>query len=64
MTVGLNDVVTLAEMLSPTEVPDLVYTGLILEKMEDFHWKRKRTSSVINVLAQALYTLFAASDGE
>ncbi|CAG8598655.1 1041_t:CDS:2, partial [Paraglomus occultum] len=62
MTVGLNDVVTLVKLLSPSEVSDFVYTGLILEKMEDFHWKRKQTSSVINVLAQALYALFAASD--
>jgi squalene monooxygenase len=30
--------------------------------MRDFHWKRKNLTSVINILAQALYSLFAAND--
>ncbi|CAG8544583.1 15039_t:CDS:10 [Acaulospora colombiana] len=37
-------------------------TKLILMKMHTFHWKRKfNSSTVVNVLAQALYALFAAN---
>ncbi|CAG8607158.1 12262_t:CDS:10, partial [Acaulospora morrowiae] len=63
MTVGFNDVVVLLELLSHEHVPDFSDTKLILKKMEIFHWKRKfYCSSVINVLAQALYALFSAND--
>lgn len=60
MTVALNDVVLLNELLSPEVVPDLGNTKLVLKQMEAFHWKRKHLTSVINILAQALYSLFAA----
>ncbi|PHH74033.1 hypothetical protein CDD83_4637 [Cordyceps sp. RAO-2017] len=30
--------------------------------VDAFYWRRKRCSAIINVLAQALYTLFAAED--
>ena len=61
MTVAFNDVVLLKELLSPKEVPDLGNTKLVLKQMERFHWKRKGLTSVINILAQALYSLFAAN---
>ena len=61
MTVALNDVVLLKELLSPEVVPDFGNTKLVLKQMERFHWKRKRLTSVINILAQALYSLFAAN---
>ena len=61
MTVALNDVVLLHELLSPSSVPDLGDTSMVLEKMSLFHWRRKSLASVINILAQALYTLFAAN---
>ena len=61
MTVAFNDVVLLKELLSPEVVPDLGNTKLVLKQMEKFHWRRKGLTSVINILAQALYSLFAAN---
>lgn len=61
MTVAFNDVVLLRELLSPEAVPDLGNTRLVRRQMRTFHWRRKRLTAVINVLAQALYDLFAAN---
>lgn len=61
MTVAFNDVVLLKDLLSPKVVPDLGNTKLVLRQMERFHWRRKGLTSVINILAQALYSLFAAN---
>lgn len=60
MTVALNDVVLIRGMLSPENVPNLADTKAVLRTLESFHWKRKHGSSVINILAMALYSLFAA----
>ncbi|KAJ9612539.1 Squalene epoxidase [Cladophialophora chaetospira] len=62
MTVALTDVVLLSSLLAPINVPDLADAPLVLAQFKKFHWKRKNLSSVINILAQALYSLFAASD--
>jgi squalene monooxygenase len=62
MTVALNDVVLLRDLLGPDAVPDLADTKAVLEKMRSFHWQRKNLTAVINILAQALYSLFAAND--
>lgn len=62
MTVAFNDVVLLSELLSPQNVPMLDDTKLVLKQMRTFHWQRKGLTSVINILAQALYSLFAADD--
>jgi squalene monooxygenase len=61
MTVALNDVCYIRELLSPEAVPDLGNTALVLKQLSRFHWMRKNSSSVINILAQALYQLFAAN---
>lgn len=61
MTVAFNDVVLLRELLSPETVPDFADTKKVLRQMERFHWRRKGLTSVINILAQALYSLFAAN---
>lgn len=61
MTVAFNDVVTLSNLLSPANVPSLENTSQVLEAMSHFHWQRKSGSSVINILAMALYSLFAAN---
>ena len=61
MTVALNDVVLLQELLSPEKIPDLGDTQLVLKQLKTFHWRRKNLTSVINILAQALYALFAAN---
>lgn len=60
MTVALTDVIHICDLLSPENVPNLTKTDQVLKQMTRFHWKRKNTSSVINILAQALYSLFAA----
>jgi squalene monooxygenase len=60
MTVAFSDVVLCSRLLSPQEIPDLEDTDSVIEQMRVFHWQRKNHSSVINILAQALYSLFAA----
>lgn len=60
MTVALNDVVVLSDLLSPDKVPSLADVPHVQAAMDAFHWRRKRYTSIINVLAQALYSLFAA----
>ncbi|KAI4110810.1 MAG: hypothetical protein LQ339_001086 [Xanthoria mediterranea] len=62
MTVAFNDVVMLRDLLSPEKVPDLGDTARVKKQMRRFHWRRKYLTSVINILAQALYSLFAAND--
>jgi len=62
MTVAFNDVVILSDLLSPERIPSLGDTAAIQKAMREFHWQRKTLSSIINILAQALYTLFAADD--
>ena len=63
MTVALNDTLLWRELLRG--VPDLRDHSKILCCMKQFQWRRKISHSfVVNVLAQALYTLFSASDGK
>ncbi|KAB8290448.1 hypothetical protein EYC80_010880 [Monilinia laxa] len=62
MTVAFNDVVLLSSLLSPEKIPSLGDTAAIAKAMKEFHWRRKNLSSIINILAQALYALFAAND--
>lgn len=62
MTVAFNDVLMLRDLLGPEQVPDLGDTKRVQKQMRRFHWRRKGLSSVINILAQALYSLFAAND--
>ncbi|KAF2821496.1 squalene monooxygenase [Ophiobolus disseminans] len=62
MTVAFNDVVTLSTLLSPQNVPSLEDTSAVLSAMSNFHWSRKSGSSVINILAMALYALFSANN--
>lgn len=62
MTVALNDVVVLRDLLAPALVPSLEDAPLVLRQLQTFHWQRKRLSAVINILAQSLYALFAADD--
>ncbi|KAI5866945.1 SE-domain-containing protein [Durotheca rogersii] len=64
MTVALNDVVLLRELLAPERVPHLADTAAVARAMATFHWRRKRLTSIINVLAMALYSLFAAQSPE
>lgn len=60
MTVALNDVVMLAKHLST--VKDLSDWASVTGHLTDFYWERKNLGSVINILAQALYSLFAADN--
>ncbi|RMZ78967.1 hypothetical protein DV737_g3661, partial [Chaetothyriales sp. CBS 132003] len=61
MTVALNDAVLLARLLAPSSVPDVSDTRLVGRRLASFHWQRKQYAAVINILAQALYALFAAA---
>jgi squalene monooxygenase len=62
MTVAFNDVVLLSTLLSPANIPSLEDSAAVLNAMSTFHWQRKHGSSVINILAMALYSLFAADN--
>ncbi|KAF9161424.1 Squalene epoxidase [Actinomortierella ambigua] len=62
MTVALNDIVYLKKHFFTPDNP-LNDHEEIMVQMELFFWKRKELTSVINVLAQALYSLFAGSNG-
>ncbi|KAL9097384.1 MAG: hypothetical protein Q9165_000279 [Trypethelium subeluteriae] len=64
MTVAINDAVLLGELLNPQRIPKLSDTGAVLVAMRRFHWSRKGLTSVVNILAQALYSLFAANDSQ
>lgn len=61
MTVAFNDVVLLRELLSPQQVRDLGDVRRVKSQMKKFHWQRKNLSAVVNILAMALYELFAAN---
>ncbi|KAF9095334.1 Squalene epoxidase [Mortierella sp. AD031] len=58
MTVALNDVVYLRDFLKGDVLTDQEVT---MVQMELFFWKRKELTAVINILAQALYTLFSGT---
>ncbi|KAI1381731.1 SE-domain-containing protein [Hypoxylon crocopeplum] len=64
MTVALNDVVLLKDLLAPANIPDLSDSAAVGRAMATFHWQRKRLTAIINVLAMALYSLFAAQNAE
>ncbi|KAJ3021857.1 UNVERIFIED_CONTAM: Squalene epoxidase [Siphonaria sp. JEL0065] len=59
MTVAFWDVVHLRDLLR--EVPDLNDFAFVKKQMKTLHWRRKTLSSTVNILANALYALFAAS---
>jgi len=61
MTVALNDVVILSQLLC--EVQDFGRWDQISDVLHRWHWARKPLSSTINILSVALYDLFGA-DGE
>ncbi|NWZ22895.1 ERG1 monooxygenase, partial [Asarcornis scutulata] len=61
MSVVLNDVKIWRSLLQ--DIPDLYEDSDILKAKKSFYWSRKKSHSfVVNVLAQALYELFAATD--
>ncbi|XP_036395642.1 squalene monooxygenase [Megalops cyprinoides] len=61
MSVVLNDVRIWRGLLK--NIPDLYDDKAMLQAKKKFHWERKASHSfVVNVLAQALYELFAATD--
>ncbi|XP_062841257.1 squalene monooxygenase [Trichomycterus rosablanca] len=61
MSVVLNDVRIWRSLLR--NIPDLYDDNAMLKAKKKFYWERKSSHSfVVNVLAQALYELFAATD--
>jgi squalene monooxygenase len=61
MTVALNDVVILTQLLG--EIQDLSNWNHVSDALHHWHWKRKPLASTINILSVALYDLFRA-DGK
>lgn len=63
MTVALSDAVLLAGYLRrDTELDDLHDWETIRHRLQEWHWRRKNLSGVVNVLSIALYDLFGADD--
>ncbi|GAA5967507.1 hypothetical protein JCM21900_000389 [Sporobolomyces salmonicolor] len=73
MTVALNDVVLLTELLGGGKdvastkgdgrgVVELENWLEMSERLEEWHWKRKKVASCVNILSMALYSLFGAED--
>jgi squalene monooxygenase len=62
MTVAFWDIITLTDLLHPENVPSFEQSDLVMKQLSRFHWQRKNHSSVINILAQALYEIFSAGD--
>ncbi len=62
MTVAFNDALLLSSLLAPHQIPSLSDHAAVRAAMARFHTQRKSLTSIINVLAQALYSLFAADD--
>ncbi|XP_074540196.1 squalene monooxygenase [Halichoeres trimaculatus] len=61
MSVALNDICIWRTLLN--NISDLHNDVEMLQAKKKFHWERKSSHSfVVNVLAQALYELFAATD--
>ncbi len=60
MTVAFHDALLLSELLGPDRVPDLADADGVSAAMAAFYGRRRALTAIINVLAQALYTLFAA----
>lgn len=58
MTVALNDVVILTDLLrSVSRLEDWTFISQVLHT---WHWSRKPLGSTINILSIALYDLFGA----
>jgi len=60
MTVALNDVVILRDLLSDRN--DFSDWKEISHLLHRWHWSRKQFSSTVNILSVALYDLFGAQD--
>ncbi len=61
MTVALNDVVVLRDLLgSVTDINDWSQVRRVLHR---WHWDRKPLASTVNILSVALYDLFGADGG-
>ncbi|KAM6214405.1 squalene monooxygenase [Rhynchocyon petersi] len=61
MSVVFNDIKLWRELLKG--IPDLYDDAAVLQAKRSFYWTRKRSHAfVVNVLAQALYELFSATD--
>ncbi|XP_007941594.1 squalene monooxygenase [Orycteropus afer afer] len=61
MTVVFKDIKLWSKLLKG--IPDLYDDAAVLQAKKSFYWTRKKSHSfVVNVLAQALYELFSATD--
>ncbi|PPQ81167.1 hypothetical protein CVT26_010479 [Gymnopilus dilepis] len=58
MTVALNDVVVLRDLLA--DVQDFKDWNTLRKVLHQWHWKRKPLASTVNILSVALYDLFGA----
>lgn len=63
MTVSFKDAVLLSSLLNKTDVTSAFDTYAVRKQLKQFYvQRRKEGTAVINILAMALYSLFAAND--
>ena len=62
MTVALNDVDLLAELLAPALLPNLGDTVAVRRAMSELHHRRKPPANSMNLVAHAIYCIFTSSD--
>jgi squalene monooxygenase len=62
MTVAFNDAEIISQELHPSKVPSLSDAAAVARATSNMYRRRKALTGNINVLAQALYSLFAADD--
>ncbi|PHH66760.1 hypothetical protein CDD81_5892 [Ophiocordyceps australis] len=60
MTVALGDALELSQLVQP--LPNLEDSRAVQSVIDTLYWRRKNRTAIINILAQALYSLFAADD--
>jgi squalene monooxygenase len=51
MTISLNNIVLLSQLLAPEIVPSFGDTQSVLKQMRKFYWQRKKYSASLNILA-------------
>lgn len=64
MTVAFKDALLLTDLLHPDIIPDLDDTHLVQKQIKSFFYQRKKTIASVNILAMALYALFASQNDE
>ncbi|KAI0431644.1 squalene epoxidase-domain-containing protein [Xylaria sp. FL1042] len=64
MTMGLNDVVVLSELVHPSRVSSLQDYAAVKREVSEFRRRRRSYSLVLNIMAQTIYLLVPNDDDD